>query len=74
MKLIFATNNAHKLAELKNAVSKFDVVGLKESGIEEDIPETGDTLKENARQKASYIYEKFGLDCFAVLKIIMQNC
>jgi XTP/dITP diphosphohydrolase len=65
MELIFATNNDHKLSEIKESVSSFEVKGLKESGIEEDIPETGDTLKENARQKAIYIYEKFGKSCFA---------
>ena len=65
MKLIFATNNQHKLSEIKEAVSNFELVGLKEYGIIEDIPETGDTLKENARQKARYIFDKYGENCFA---------
>jgi XTP/dITP diphosphohydrolase len=65
MKLIFATNNAHKLAEIKSAISNFEIVGLKEYGITEDIPETGKTLKANARIKARYIYDKFGESCFA---------
>ena len=65
MKLIFATNNAHKITEIKNAVKGFEIVGLKESGIFEDIPETGSSLKENARIKARYIFEKYGADCFA---------
>lgn len=65
MKLVFATNNAHKLSEIKEAVSQFEVVGLKEFNIHEDIPETGTTLKENAWQKAHYIHERFGVNCFA---------
>jgi XTP/dITP diphosphohydrolase len=65
MKLIFATNNAHKIHEIKNAVSGFEIVGLKESGIFEDIPETGTTLKENARIKARFIFQKYGANCFA---------
>jgi len=65
MKLIFATNNAHKLSEIKEAVTNFEIVGLKEFGITEDIPETGTTLKENARIKARFIYDKFGENCFA---------
>ena len=65
MKLIFATNNAHKLSEIKQAITNFEIAGLKESGIIEDIPETGDTLQENARQKARFIFDKFGNNCFA---------
>ena len=47
-KLIFATNNPNKLAEIKSAVNSFEVVGLKEMGINDDIAETGLILKENA--------------------------
>jgi len=65
MKLIFATNNAHKLAEIKSAITNFEITGLRESGIEEDIPETGTTLKENALIKAKFIYDKYGENCFA---------
>lgn len=65
MKLIFATNNAHKLSEIKSAITNFEITGLRESGIEEDIPETGTTLKENARIKAKFIYDKYGENCFA---------
>lgn len=65
-KLIFATNNAHKLAELKGAVQgKIAIAGLSEIGCAEDIPETADTLEGNALQKARFIYEKYGKDCFA---------
>ena len=64
-KLIFATNNPNKLAEIKSAVKSFEVLGLKEMGIHEDIAETGTTLEENALIKSQYIYQKTGLDCFA---------
>ena len=64
-KLIFATNNPNKLAEIKSAVKTFEVVGLKEMGIHEDIAETGTTLEENALIKSQYIYQKTGLSCFA---------
>ena len=64
-KLIFATNNPNKLAEIKSAVKTFEVVGLKEMGIHEDIAETGTTLEENALIKSQYIFQKTGLDCFA---------
>ena len=64
-KLIFATHNPNKLAEIKSAVISFEVVGLKEMGIVEDIAETGSTLEENALIKSQYIYQKTGLSCFA---------
>ena len=66
MKIVFATNNQHKLSEVKAvAGDKFEIVTLREVGITEDIPETGATLDENALQKARYVYERTGLDCFA---------
>lgn len=66
MKIVFATNNAHKLAEVKAVLGKdFELVTLKEVGITEDIPETGETLDENASIKARYVYKRTGLDCFA---------
>lgn len=65
-KLIFATNNAHKLSEVQALLGDaFTLVTLRECGITEDIPETADTLEGNALQKARYVYEKTGLDCFA---------
>ena len=64
-KLIFATNNPNKLAEIKSAVKFFEVVGLKEMDLHDDIPETGTTLEENALIKSQYIYQKTGLSCFA---------
>ena len=65
-KLIFATNNAHKLGEVQALLGDaFTLVTLRECGITEDIPETADTLEGNALQKARYVYEKTGMDCFA---------
>lgn len=65
-RIVFATNNAHKLAEVKAVLgSDYELVTLKEVGITEDIPETGATLDENASQKAHYVYDRTGLDCFA---------
>ena len=66
MKIVFATNNKHKLEEIREILgSGFDVVSLKDIGCNVDIPETGDTLEENARQKAEYVFSHYGLDCFA---------
>ena len=64
-KIVFATNNLNKLRELRSAVKDFQIIGLKDLNIIEDIPETGNSLRDNALQKAKYIYEKTGLDCFA---------
>ena len=64
-KIVFATGNPNKLKEIKSAVNSFEIVGLKDLSITEEIPETGDTLKKNALQKAKYVYDKTGLDCFS---------
>lgn len=64
--IVFATNNAHKLFEIKNILDKnFTIVSLNELGCYDDIPETGDTLEENATQKSHYIYERHNVNCFA---------
>jgi XTP/dITP diphosphohydrolase len=66
MKIVFATNNAHKLSEVSAVLGEgYQLVTLREVGITEDIPETGATLDENASQKARYVFERTGLDCFA---------
>ena len=66
MKIVFATNNAHKLTEVRQILGQqFQVVGLADIGCTEDIPETADTLEGNALQKAHYVKEHYGLDCFA---------
>lgn len=66
MKIVFATNNAHKLREVQQLLGEeFEVVTPRECGIEEDIPEEQPSLEGNALQKARYIFERTGLDCFA---------
>lgn len=66
MKLVFATNNPHKLDEVRKITAgSAYIVSLRDIGCHDDIPETGSTLEENALQKARYIKDKFGLDCFA---------
>ena len=65
-KLVFATNNAHKLAEVRAILEPtISIVSLADLNCTEDIPETADTLDGNALLKAKYIHDKFGLDCFA---------
>ncbi len=65
-KIVFATNNSHKLSEVRALLGNiFEIVSLKDIGFKEDIPETGVTLAENASQKSHFIYERYGLDCFA---------
>ena len=66
MKIVFATNNEHKLSEIRAILGpSFDVVSLADIGCHEDIPETGKTLEENALMKAEYVYNKYHLSCFA---------
>lgn len=66
MKIIFATNNAHKLSEVQAVLGEgFELVTPRMCGVEEEIPETAETLEGNASQKSHYLYEKTGLDCFA---------
>lgn len=65
-KIVFATNNPNKLREIREILgSRFKVVSLAEIGCHDDIPETGSTLEANALQKAQYIHDHYGLDCFA---------
>jgi XTP/dITP diphosphohydrolase len=66
MKICFATNNKKKIEEVKAVLGpEFELVSLQEIGCEEELPETGDTLDHNAFQKARYVKEHFGVDCFA---------
>lgn len=66
MKIVFATNNQHKLQEVQHLLgSKVVLRSLSEIGCEEDIPEDYDTLEENALQKAQYVYNKYKVNCFA---------
>lgn len=65
-KLVFATNNAHKLDEIRAILgNKMEILSLNDIDCHADIPETADTLEGNAALKAQYIYKNFGLDCFA---------
>lgn len=65
-KLVFATNNQHKLDEVRNITNKLpEIVSLSDIKCFDEIPETAETLEGNALQKARYIKEKFGFDCFA---------
>ena len=66
MKIVFATNNLNKLTEIRKILgNKFEVVSLSDIGCKEDIPEKGQTLKDNALIKARYVYDKYHIDCFA---------
>lgn len=64
--IIFATNNQHKVDEIKQILGdNFDVVSLKEAGIDIDIPEPHDTLEANATEKSTVIFALTGMDCFS---------
>lgn len=69
MKLVFATNNAHKLAEIRAIMAThslpFEVLSLSDIGCTDDIPEDAPTLEGNALAKARWIHSRYGLDCFA---------
>lgn len=66
LNLVFATNNAHKIAEIKAQLgSSYDFLSLEDIGCHEDIPETAPTLAGNAELKARYVKEKYGYDCFS---------
>lgn len=65
-KIVFATNNAHKLEELRQIVGdKIEILSLNDIGCHEDIPETADTLQGNAEMKARYVKRHYGYDCFS---------
>jgi XTP/dITP diphosphohydrolase len=66
MKLVFATNNKHKLQEVRDIVGdRVEVLSLSDIDCHDDIPETADTLQGNALIKARHIYDKYGMNCFA---------
>lgn len=65
-KLVFATHNAHKVDEVRAILpASVELVGLAALGCHDEIPETGNTLRDNALQKVQYIHDRFGVDCFA---------
>ncbi len=66
MKLVFATNNPHKIREVTEVLGNaFEIAGLKDIGCTEELPETHDTIPENAQEKAQYIFKSYGVDCFS---------
>lgn len=65
-KLVFATNNLHKLEEVRNIIgNSFEILSLSDINCNDDIPETADTFEGNALIKARHIYNKYGMSCFA---------
>ena len=66
MRIVFATNNQHKLQEIREILGdQFEILSLADIGCHEDIPETGNTLEANAHQKAEYVFDHYHIDCFA---------
>jgi len=66
MKLVFATNNKNKIIEVQQLIpSTIEIISLESIGCFEEIPETADTIEENAVMKANYVTQKYGYDCFA---------
>ncbi|WP_281323811.1 non-canonical purine NTP diphosphatase [Flavobacterium sp. IMCC34518] len=66
MKIVFATNNKNKILEIQSMLPEsIEIISLESIGCLEDIPETADTIEENAIMKANYVTEKYGYDCFA---------
>jgi len=66
MKLVFASNNKHKIQEIKSLIPKyFEIVSLEQIGCTEDIPETAETVEGNAILKANYVTKNYGFSCFA---------
>ena len=66
MKLCFATNNPHKLAEIKQMLGDgFELLSLEDIGCQEELPEEHETLEDNSRQKAEYVFENYKVNAFA---------
>jgi XTP/dITP diphosphohydrolase len=66
MKLVFATNNLHKLQEIKHLLNgSFELLSLNDINCDEEIPENQETIEGNAAEKSFYIFNKYGLNCFA---------
>lgn len=64
--IVFATNNAHKLEELRQIMgSRFEILSLNDIDCHDDIPETADNIKDNAKMKAYYIFSHYNIECFA---------
>ncbi len=66
LKLVFATNNQHKLKEIKSMLAgSISILSLKDIGCTDELPETSTSLRGNALQKAKYVFDKYGMNCFA---------
>ncbi|WP_281321762.1 non-canonical purine NTP diphosphatase [Flavobacterium aestivum] len=66
MKIVFATNNPNKIKEIQSMLpDSIEIISLESIGCHEEIPETADTIEENAIMKADYVTQKYGYDCFA---------
>jgi len=65
MKICFASNNEHKIAEVKHIARSYQIVSLKEIGCFEELPETRDTLEGNSLQKAEFVFDRYKFPCFA---------
>ena len=66
MKIVFATNNENKIQEIQSMLPQsIEIISLESIGCHEEIPETADTIEENAIMKANYVTKKYGYDCFA---------
>lgn len=66
MPLVFATNNEHKLKEVRKILPEsLKIMSLKDIDCYDDLPETGQTIRSNASQKSRYVHDKYGVDCFA---------
>lgn len=66
MKIVFATNNAHKIEEARRlAGDRITILSLSDIGCHEELPETCDTIEGNSRQKARYVKDRYGYDCFS---------
>ncbi len=63
--LVFASANEHKVIEVSAKMGGFPLLGLKDIGCVEEIPETAETIEGNAAMKARYVHERYGVDCFA---------
>lgn len=74
-KIVFATNNVHKMTEVSAILSSdFQVFGLRDVGFFDELPETQDTIEGNALQKARYVFDASGMDCFADDTGLMVDC
>ena len=72
MKLVFATHNDHKLKEVQQLLPEgFEILSLKDIQCFDEIPETGATLEENAKIKADYVTQTYGLDCFWMILVCL---